>query len=112
MSKIRSSRGSLVDFDQLKIKAQLSIMPTTTEVTARASLVEERLNRRAARRLQQLARVAAKNIQQDADSSALEEFDIEEGEDGEEVVGSDEIQPIARKQVRTKGVLNENSSPE
>lgn len=108
MSKIRSSRGVMVDFDQLKIKAQLSIAPTTTEVTTRATLVEERLNRRAARRLQQLAKTAAKNIQNDDDVATLDEFEPENEAD----VVIDVEPPVARKQIRNKGVSDENSSAE
>jgi hypothetical protein len=43
---VRTARGSMVDFDLLKIKQQLSDAPAPTEVAARENFVEKRLKRK------------------------------------------------------------------
>ena len=50
-NKVRSSRGVMVDFDQIKIKQQLAQAPSTTDVKAREDFVERRSRRRASRKL-------------------------------------------------------------
>lgn len=47
--KIRSARGEMVDFDLLKIKAEMSNAPKPLEVKARIDFVESRLRRKAVR---------------------------------------------------------------
>lgn len=46
MSKGRSARGELVDFDLLKIKQQIASAPPSTDVTRRKDFIENRLRRR------------------------------------------------------------------
>lgn len=51
-------RGVTVDFDLLDIKNQMANQPKTTEVKAREDFIEQRLNRRAARRAARMAEMA------------------------------------------------------
>lgn len=87
MAKIRSSRGVMVDFDQIKIKQQLAQAPSTAEVKAREDFVERRIRRRASRKLlaeQQAAAVL------DADGQS------------EDTTGDSTTAPVPRKQQRIK----------
>jgi hypothetical protein len=43
---VRSARGEVIDFDQLKIKEQLASAPTPVEVKARQNFIENRMKRR------------------------------------------------------------------
>ncbi len=45
-NKIKSARGSVVDFDLLKIKNQIQSSPKPTIVQARENFVESKLKRR------------------------------------------------------------------
>lgn len=46
MTKARSARGTIVDFDLLKIKQNLGAKPRTLEVKAREDFIDKRLRRR------------------------------------------------------------------
>jgi len=46
MSKVRSSKGEIVDFDLLKIKAQMTAAPKTVDVKAREDFIDKKLQRR------------------------------------------------------------------
>jgi len=50
--RVRSMRGTIVDFDLMEIHAQLASQPKTTDVTAREEFIESRLNRRLKRRIE------------------------------------------------------------
>lgn len=105
MTQVRSSRGELVDFDTLRIKQQLNLSPSTTEVLAREEHVQERLNRRAIRRAQQIAKAAAAK-QQDSAPIVEQAEEVSPNSDPllDEIDSLDEQvdEPIVRKQVRTK----------
>lgn len=45
-NKVKSALGVEVDFDQLRIKQQLSQVPSNKNVKAREQLIERRINRR------------------------------------------------------------------
>lgn len=49
-NKIKSSRGSIVDFDQIKIKQQLALGPSSSQSQAREEFIDQRLKRRLARK--------------------------------------------------------------
>ena len=46
MSKVRSAKGEDVDFDLLKIKAQMAASPKTTSVQAREDFIDRKFKRR------------------------------------------------------------------
>lgn len=46
MTKARSARGVIIDFDLLKIKQNLGAKPRTVEVKAREEFIDKRLRRR------------------------------------------------------------------
>lgn len=58
MSKGRSARGELVDFDLLKIKQQISSAPPSTDVTRRKDFIENRLRRRTKKASEVVAPIA------------------------------------------------------
>ena len=43
---VRSSRGEIVDFDLLKLKAEMSSKPAPVEVTERSDFIDNKLKRR------------------------------------------------------------------
>lgn len=67
MSKTRSAKGEIVDFDRLKIKQQLSGQPVTLDVKAREDFIDKKLRRRN-RRIKQATVV---NVPEVVDSEAL-----------------------------------------
>lgn len=46
MSKVRSAKGEIVDFDLLKIKAQMTAAPKPVDVKAREDFIDKKLQRR------------------------------------------------------------------
>ncbi len=46
MSKVRSAKGEVVDFDLLKIKSQIAAAPKTTSVQAREDFIDKKFKRR------------------------------------------------------------------
>lgn len=46
MSKARSARGEIVDFDLIKIKQQMASSPKTTNVKAREDFIDQKYKRR------------------------------------------------------------------
>lgn len=46
MSKIRSAKGDMVDFDLIKIKESIASDPAPTDVAARQQHIDQRLRRR------------------------------------------------------------------
>jgi len=50
MGKVRSARGELVDFDLLRIKAQIASSPKTTDVKARENFIDQKFKRRLKRK--------------------------------------------------------------
>jgi len=49
--KVKSAKGEIIDFDYLKIKAQLAAAPTPVEVKNRQNFIENRLKRRLKKKL-------------------------------------------------------------
>lgn len=89
MSKVRSARGEMVNFDALKIKEQLADRPAPMEVRAREDFVDRRLKRRAKRKAQQQVTTA---IQSDEFDDELNEFEPEP-EEVEETVARKQKTP-------------------
>ena len=101
MSIVRSARGVVVNFDELKIKQQLVETPTPLEVKARQNFVDQRLKRRAKRQAQKAlegtqAPVAAEEevAEAPADTAALDEFE----ESNENEALPEEVEATVRKQ--------------
>jgi len=46
MPRTRSAKGTMVDFDLLKIKRQMSETPVTIDVKAREAFIDQKLRRR------------------------------------------------------------------
>ncbi len=46
MSKVRSAKGEMVDFDYFKIKNQIAAAPKSVAVAARESFIDNKLKRR------------------------------------------------------------------
>ena len=46
MSKARSAKGQIVDFDLLRIKQQIASAPKTTSVKAREDFIDKKFKRR------------------------------------------------------------------
>ncbi len=51
----RSARGTVVDFDLLKIKQQMATAPKTTDVKARESFIDQKFKRRLKKLTQEVA---------------------------------------------------------
>ncbi len=51
---VKSARGSLVDFDLMKIKQQMADAPTTTNVAARQNFIDNKLKRRLKKQTQEV----------------------------------------------------------
>lgn len=100
MSKVRSARGEMVNFDALKIKEQLADRPAPLEVKAREDFVDRRLKRRAKRKAQQMVTEA------EPKATALDgELDQFEPDAGDEELPTEEVTeqpPVARKQKTPK----------
>jgi len=47
--KTRSAKGEIIDFDLLKIKAQIASTPKTTDVKKREDFIDKKLRRRVKR---------------------------------------------------------------
>jgi len=47
--KTRSAKGEIIDFDLLKIKAQIASTPKTTDVKKREDFIDRKLRRRVKR---------------------------------------------------------------
>jgi len=75
--KARSAKGMMVDFDQIKIKQQLTDKPTPIEVQQREDQVDQRLKRRIRRLAEQTAlagKVEAVDIQDQAVVPVVDEL--------------------------------------
>ncbi len=46
MTKVRSAKGRIIDFDLLKIRQKLSAQPVTVDVKAREDFIDKKLRRR------------------------------------------------------------------
>lgn len=60
---VRSARGTMVNFDLLKIKQQLALAPKTTEVKARENFIDAKFKRRL-KKAQQVATAAVEAARQ------------------------------------------------
>ena len=47
--KVRSAKGEMIDFDLLKIKAQIAAAPPSTDVKKREDFIDRKLRRRVKR---------------------------------------------------------------
>jgi len=47
--KVKSAKGEVIDFDLLKIKAQIAARPPTTDVKKREDFIDKKLRRRVKR---------------------------------------------------------------
>lgn len=69
MSRIvKSARGDTVDFDLLKIKAQIASAPKTTNVKAREEFIDQKFKRR----LKRMKREVIDSVPKPADPSQPE----------------------------------------
>lgn len=66
---VKSARGSLVDFDLLKIKQQIAAAPKTTNVRAREDFIDQKFKRR------------IKKLKTDIISTAAPSVPVEEEDD-------------------------------
>jgi ribosomal protein S21 len=71
MSKVRSAKGEIVDFDLLKIKQQMQTTPKPVEVKAREDFIEKRLKRRQARQAARTASIAKKQASGSSESDSI-----------------------------------------
>lgn len=59
MSKVKSARGAVVDFDLLRIKQQMASAPKTTNVQAREDFIDQKFKRRLKKLKRDVAQTAA-----------------------------------------------------
>lgn len=88
MSKAKSARGEIVDFDLLKIKAQMASAPTTTEVAARQDFIDQKFKRKVKRIAQQVStmkEIAVQPTVPSVDPLPKTDTNVEEFNDSEEI---------------------------
>lgn len=110
MHKVRTARGDIIDFDEMRVKQSLVSAPTDIQVKARQEYVDQRLKRRSKRRAHL---ISSKLLQDSADAveqvveptEPVEELQLDPldvmDNDGEDV-DVDQTEPKVRK-MRTKG---------
>ena len=69
-TKTRSAKGAIVDFDLLKIKAQIASAPPTTDVKKREDFIDRKLRRRV-KRIKK--KVVEKVVEESKDTDKKEE---------------------------------------
>ena len=70
MKKVtRSARGTVVDFDLLKIKQQIATAPKTVDVKARENFIDQKFKRRLKRLTQEVAPPVVETTPPDEEAS-------------------------------------------
>lgn len=103
MHKVRTARGEMVDFDELRVKQSLAATPANIQVKAREEFVDQRLKRRSKRK----AAILAQNLHDELSDPVIEtQTDEQQSVDVAELdqVEIEDAQPtrttIKRKQQR------------
>lgn len=107
MRKVRTARGEVVDFDELRIKQSMGANPPNIQVQARTEYVDLRLKRKSKRRAHAIS------AQMIADHQASEEQTVEASDDVVsdvvevvEPVETTDVEPVIKRKTKP-GTSNE-----